>query len=215
MRVKNDFIIWHTSAWKSCLNDHSPSVWTHCNPLYIWSVSPLWYGQFSTVLITTPICGQWKWSVYVYTSRENLTLLPPNSKGAGQNTHLRSLIIAFISRYLLTCETARPKSAALSVFTVRAHYWINLISRAMIRLQKLCRLIYASACKKAIFLRRVFCRVWSGSILFGENWYSGFGYASMGIYQGQLCMCDKFQHGRLSGAFAHVKIRIKILSGLI
>ena len=25
----------------------------------------------------------------------------------------------------------------------------------------------------------------------------------MGIYQGQLCMCDKFQHGRLSGAFAH------------
>ena len=30
-----------------------------------------------------------------------------------------------------------------------------------------------------------------------------------------LCMCDKFQHGRLSGALTHVQIRIKILSGLI
>ena len=48
------------------------------------------------------------------TSRENLTLLHPNSKGAGQNTHPRSLIIAFIFRYLLTCETARPKIAAFS-----------------------------------------------------------------------------------------------------
>ena len=37
------------------------------------------------------------------------------------------------------------------------------------------------------------------TILFGENWYSGFGYASMGIYQGQLCMCDKFQHSVYQG----------------
>ena len=86
-----------------------------------WSVSPLWYGQFKN-------CFDYHshlWSVYVYTSRENLCLLPPNSKGAGQNTHLRSLIIAFIFRYLLTCETARPKNAAFSqgtVFTVRAQY---------------------------------------------------------------------------------------------
>ena len=49
---------------------------------------------------------------WLYTSRENLTLLPPNSEGAGQNTHLRSLIIAFIFRYLFLCETARPKIAA-------------------------------------------------------------------------------------------------------
>ena len=82
---------------------------------------------------------------WLYTSRENLTFLPPNSKGAGQNTHLRSLIIAFIFRYLLTCETARPKNAAFR----QGLHWINLISRAMIRLQKLCRLIYASACNKA------------------------------------------------------------------
>ena len=47
----------------------------------------------------------------LYTSRVNLTLLTPNSNGAGQNMHLRSLIIAFIFRYLLTCETARPKNA--------------------------------------------------------------------------------------------------------
>ena len=45
----------------------------------------------------------------MYTSRENLTLLPPNSKGAGQNTHLRSLIIAL----------ARPKNAAFGLHCSR------------------------------------------------------------------------------------------------
>ena len=41
-------------------------------------------------------------------------MLPPNSKGAGQNTHLRSVIIAFIFSDLLTCETVRPKNAVFS-----------------------------------------------------------------------------------------------------
>ena len=57
------------------------------------------------------------------------------------------------------------------VFTVRAHYWITFISRAMIRLQKLRRQIYASACKNSDFLATVIkfimkCRAWSRSTLF-------------------------------------------------
>ena len=135
--------------WWRLQKDHSPSVRTHCNPLYfLISVSTAFFG---VELISLP------WLNFLYTSRENLTLLPPNSKGAGQNTHQRSLIIAFIFHYLLTCQTANTRirgyrtQRLINVFAVCAHNWINWISRAMIRLHKLCRLSYSSACKKTIF----------------------------------------------------------------
>ena len=144
--------------WWGLHNDLSSSVWTHCTLCTFDRC--LHCDMDSFKLFWLPLR---KWSVYLYASRENLTLL-----GAGQNTHLRSLIIAFNLRYPLTCQTAQTRirvqrtQRLIRVFTVvRAHYWINLISQAMIRLHKSWRLIYASHCKKAIFLGRKPNLLWS------------------------------------------------------
>ena len=109
---------------------------------------------------------------WLYTSRENLTLLPPNSKVAGQNTHLRSLIIAYIFRYLLTCETARPKNAA---FRQGLHCSRTLLNKFNIpsddQTAKVVQTHLRVSMQESDFLATVIkfimkCRAWSRSTLF-------------------------------------------------